>query len=95
MRFPHIDTYISEFKTLTRMAGYHNGDQAVTCLFLNGLPMNILRDVLKSGIAMTNYEALKQKAIELTRANQLIEAITGQARPPPCGKITAGSTVIC
>jgi hypothetical protein len=27
------------------------------------------------GIPMTDYEALKQKAIDLTMANQLIEAI--------------------
>jgi Retrotransposon gag protein len=83
MKAPYVDQYISEFETLARQAGYMSGDQAVTRLFLNGLPPNILRDLLKTGIPTTNYEALKQKAVDLTTANQLIEAIINQSGTPP------------
>jgi hypothetical protein len=58
------------------------GDQAVTHLFLNGLPPTVLCDLLKTMLDTEDYDVLKHKAIELTRANQLIEAILGQALAP-------------
>jgi hypothetical protein len=82
MKMPFVDVYISDFETLTCQAGYVVRDQAVTRLFLNGLPLTVLRDLLKTTPDTEDYDVLKRKAIELTRANQLIEAILGQALAP-------------
>jgi hypothetical protein len=46
MTFPHINTYVSKFEGLARMAGYTQGSPEVIHLFLKGLPRSIVQEAM-------------------------------------------------
>jgi Retrotransposon gag protein len=77
MRFPEVDQYISKFEDLTSLAGYTIGNEETINFFLRGLPDDVMTDVLKPPFANT-YDALKERAIAVTKSKQLISAIKGQ-----------------
>jgi len=96
MKVPYIDEYISKFEELCRKSGYLTSNAEVTYMFLRGLPKALLEDVLKAPQA-EDYPATKERAIQATRTQQLLQNIlrqrpqsnqSGQTyRPPffPCG----------
>jgi hypothetical protein len=73
MRYPYIDEYISKFEGLARLARYTQGNPEVTHYFLKGLPRSIT-DVMR-GAAPIGYAAIKQKAIDSTGSQQLLDSI--------------------
>jgi len=77
MKVPYIDEYISKFKDLCRKSNYMMGNSEVTYMFLKGLPKSLLEDVLKAPQAM-DYPALKERAIQATRTQQLLQNILRQ-----------------
>ena len=88
MKAPEIDEYISKFKELCNKAGYTMGNTEVTYLFLKGLPKPTLEDVVKRPQVGT-YEDLKDRAIQVTRSQELLHNIlkqqgsqTGQMNQP-------------
>jgi hypothetical protein len=74
MRYPYIDEYISKFEGLARIAGYTQGSAKLTHYFLKGLTRQILEEVMR-GNAPTGYMAIKQKAIDCTRSQQLLNSL--------------------
>jgi hypothetical protein len=74
MRYPYIDEYISRFEGLARIAGYTQGSAKLTHAFLKGLTKQILEEVMR-GNAPTTYAAIKQKAIDCTRSQQLLQSL--------------------
>jgi len=91
MKMPYIDEYISKFKDLCRKSNYMTGNAEVTYMFLRGLPKSLLEDVLKAPQAV-DYPATKERAIQATRTQQLLQNIlrqcpqgnqTGQTYRPP------------
>ena len=77
MKAPEIDEYISKFEELCNKAGYTMGNTEVTYLFLKGLPKPILEDVVK-GPQVGTYEDLKDRAIQVTRSQELLHNILKQ-----------------
>jgi len=91
MKVPYIDEYISKFEELCRKSGYLTGNAEVTYMFLRGLLKALLEDVLKAPQAV-DYPATKDRAIQATRIQQLLQNIlrqcpqsnqTGQTYRPP------------
>jgi len=91
MKMPYIDEYISKFEDLCRKSNYMTGNSEVTYMFLKGLPKSLLEDVLKAPQAV-DYPATKERAIQATRTQQLLQSIlqqrpqanqTGQSYRPP------------
>jgi len=91
MKIPYIDEYISKFEELCRKSGYLTGNAKVTYMFLRGLPKALLEDILKAPQA-EDYPAMKERAIQATRTQQLLQNIlrqrpqsnqTGQPYRPP------------
>jgi hypothetical protein len=74
MQFPHVDQYIAKFEDLARLARYTLGSEETNNLFIKGLSYNILDEVLRPPFA-TDYEDWKKKAIDTTKARQMVDAI--------------------
>jgi len=74
MKMPYIDEYISKFEDLCRKSNYMTGNSEVTYMFLKGLPKSLLEDVLKAPQAV-DYPATKERAIQATRTQQLLQSI--------------------
>jgi hypothetical protein len=74
MRYPYIDEYISKFEGLAHIAGYTQGSAELAHYFLKGLTKSILEEVMR-GNAPTGYAAIKQKAIDCTRSQQLLHSL--------------------
>jgi hypothetical protein len=74
MHYPYINEYISKFEGLARLAGYTQGNAKVTHYFLKGLTRSILKEVMR-GATPTRYAAIKQKAIDTTRSQQLLNSL--------------------
>jgi Retrotransposon gag protein len=74
MRFPEIDQYIADFEELVRHAGYTIGSEETISFFLNGLTPSILDSIITFPFP-ENYNEYKAKAIQNTKARQMIEAI--------------------
>jgi len=53
------------------------GNAEVTYMFLRGLPKSLLEDVLKAPQAV-DYPATKERAIQATRTQQLLQNILRQ-----------------
>jgi hypothetical protein len=89
-RFLEIDQYISELEDLTTLAGYTIGSQELINIFMKGLTsaMDVLDKVADHPVP-ENYYALKEKAISIIKAKQLMNALTrstgtpGRFGPPP------------
>jgi len=77
MKMPYIDEYISKFEDLCRKSNYMMGNVEVTYMFLRGLPKALLEDVLKASQAV-DYPATKERAIQATRTQQLLQNILRQ-----------------
>jgi Ty3 transposon capsid-like protein len=74
MRFPEIDQYIADFEELVRRTGYTIGSEETISFFLNGLTPSILDSIITFPFP-ENYNEYKAKAIQNTKARQMIEAI--------------------
>jgi hypothetical protein len=80
MRFPDIDTYITKFEELARCAGYTVGNTETMHMFIKGLMLSVMEEVLKPPLVQ-GYHAVKQKAIKCTRSKVLLENILQMHRP--------------
>ena len=69
-----IDEYISDFEDLVRMAGYTTGSTETMSMFLNRVDPGILQEVMKPPVPH-NYQTLRQKAVDATKARQAIDDI--------------------
>jgi hypothetical protein len=74
MCFPEIDQYIADFEELVRRAGYTIGSEETISFFLNGLTPSIL-DAIIAPPFPENYNQYKAKAVQHTKARQMVEAI--------------------
>jgi Ty3 transposon capsid-like protein/Zinc knuckle len=81
MRFPEIDQYIADFKELVRRAGYTIGSEETISFFLNGLTPSILDAIIAPPFPET-YQQHKAKAIQHTKARQMVEAIRARRGIP-------------
>jgi hypothetical protein len=81
MKYPEIDSYIAKFKNLARLAGYQAHRAETIQLFLNGLSPNILCNIMTPPIPTTYIQA-KERAIQVTRAKQLVDTILSQQGRP-------------
>ena len=81
MKFPEIDQYIAKFEDLACLAGYTVGNEETINFFLKGLSQSILEDVMKPPFA-TTYNDIKDRAIQTTKAKQLIEGICARRNYP-------------
>jgi len=81
MRFPEIDQYITKFEDLAQLAGYTVGNEETINFFLKGLSQSILEDMMKPPFA-TMYNDIKDRAIQMTKAKQLIEGIRARRNYP-------------
>ena len=81
MKFPEIDQYIAKFKDLACLAGYTVGNEETINFFLKGLSQSVLEDVMKPPFA-TTYNDIKDRAIQMTKAKQLIEGIHARRNYP-------------
>src|SRR5712671_2431546 len=90
-KFPDIDQYIADFKDLANLSGYTIGNDETINLFLKGFEntCDLLHGILALPILTTYYE-LKDRAINVTKLQQLINAIQRNApggfnsfHPPP------------
>jgi hypothetical protein len=81
MRFPEVDQYIADFEELVRCAGYTIGSEETIGFFLNSLTLSIL-DAVVCPPFPTNYNEYKAKAIQHTKARQMVEAIRARRGIP-------------
>ena len=81
MHFPEIDQYIADFEELVRRAGYTIGSKETISFFLNGLTPSILDSIITFPFPET-YNEYKAKAIQNTKARQMIEAIRARRGIP-------------
>jgi len=81
IKFPEIDQYIAKFEDLARLAGYTIGNEETINFFLKGLSQSVLEDVMKPPFA-TTYNDIKDRAIQTTKAKQLIEGIRARRNYP-------------
>src|SRR6266851_5277630 len=75
-KFPDIDQYIANFKDLANLSGYTIRNDKTINLFLKGFEH--ARDLLGGILApplLTIYYELKNRAINVTKSRQLINAI--------------------
>jgi hypothetical protein len=81
MRFLEINQYIADFEELIRRAGYTIGSKESISFFLNGLTPSILDAVITHPFP-TTYVEYKNKAIQQTKARQMVEAIRARRGIP-------------
>jgi hypothetical protein len=82
MCFPDINQYIATFKELARQGSYTIGNGETISFFLKGLTPSILEDVMKPPFII-NYVDIKQHAVNITKAKQLIKCICAHCRIQP------------
>ncbi len=75
-KFPDIDQYIADFEDLANLSGYTIGNDKTINLFLKGFEntRDLLYGILVPPI-LTTYYKLKDRAINVTKSQQLINAI--------------------
>jgi len=81
MKYPDINSYIVKFKELACIAEYNTGSIETIQLFLNGLDRKILAKVMGVLVPIT-YLQFKNWAIQVIKAQQVIEEILGETRGP-------------
>jgi hypothetical protein len=74
MKFPEVDKYITKFKDLVQLMGYTVESKETINLFLHGLTLSILDDVIRLPF-VNDYIGIKEQAIQLTKVKQMTEAI--------------------
>jgi len=91
MKMPYVDEYISKFEELCCKSAHMTRNTKVTYMFFRGLPKALLEDVLKA-LQAVDYPATKERVIQATRTQQLLQNIlqqhpqsnqTGQTYRPP------------
>ena len=75
-KFPDIDQYITNFEDLANLSGYTVGNDETINLFLKGFKhaCDLLHGILALPLLTTYYE-LKNRAINVTKSQQLINSI--------------------
>ena len=73
----NYNKYISKFKALTDKAKYTRGSVELYNMFLEGLPTNILYNVLKP-LTPTTYDMLKDKVWALMQGKAIIDGLLHQ-----------------
>jgi hypothetical protein len=81
MRFPEIDQYIADFEELVCRTGYTIGSKETISFFLNGLTPSILDTIIAPPFP-ENYNEYKAKAVQHTKARQMVEAIRARRGIP-------------
>jgi hypothetical protein len=81
MRFPEIDQYVADFEELVRHAGYTIGSKETITFFLNGLTPSVL-DAIIAPPFPENYNEYKAKAVQHTKAQQMVKAIRARQGIP-------------
>ena len=81
MRFLEVNQYIANFEELVRHVGYTIGSEETIGFFLNGLTPSIL-DTVVCPPFLTNYNEYKAKAVQHTKARQMVEAIRARRGIP-------------
>jgi hypothetical protein len=76
MKWPLIDQYISDFEELARKAGYNQANDETVQMFLKGLPVSVLKEVLRAPFVQ-GYGNMKQRALESVKAQQAIQNLLG------------------
>ncbi len=74
MRFPDIDTYITDFKQTVRKALYRLGSHEMNQQFLSGLPRDVAKDVMCYPMPIT-YQEYTQKALASVRSKVLLRNV--------------------
>ena len=73
----NYNKYVSRFEALADKAEYTRGSAEVYDMFLEGLPTNILYDMLKPPTP-TTYDTLKDKVQSLTQGKAIIDGLLHQ-----------------
>jgi len=74
--FPLINKYVTEFKDLATLAGYTIGSAEMINLFLKGLTSALdIFDKVMDHPALDNYHNLRNKAVSIVKARQLVNAL--------------------
>ena len=73
----NYDEYVSKFKALANKAEYTRGSAELYDMFLEGLPTNILYNILKPPTP-TTYNALKDKVQALAQGKAIIDGLLHQ-----------------
>jgi|SRR6266850_1127508 len=81
MKFPEINQYIAKFEDLACLTGYTVGNEEMINFFLKGLSQSVLEDIMKPPFT-TTYNDLKDRAIQTTKAKQLIDGIHARCNYP-------------
>ncbi len=74
MRFPNIDSYITNFKQTIRKALYRLGSHKMNQQFLSGLPRDVAEDVMRYPTPIT-YQEYTQKALASIRSKVLLRNV--------------------
>src|SRR6266852_1172917 len=87
MKWPDVDQYTMNFEKLAREAGYTVRSPEGIQMYLKGLLMSVMRDVLQAPMA-TTYALTIKRAMESVKSQQLIQAMerlrnAPRAPPPP------------
>jgi hypothetical protein len=69
-----VDQYIAKFEELARNAGYTAGNEETTFLFLKGLPVGLLKDVMAPPVPV-GYQAIKDRTISAVGAQQIVQQL--------------------
>ena len=76
LHFPTINEYISEFEDLAMLARYTIGSTETINLFLKGLTTSAdIFEKVMDHPTLNNYYDLKNKAISVVKARQLVNAL--------------------
>ena len=73
----NYNEYVSKFEALADKAEYTRGSAELYNMFLEGLPTNILYDILKPPTP-TTYDALKDKVWSLAQGKAIIDRLLHQ-----------------
>src|SRR6266478_6546121 len=74
MRFPYIDSYISNFEQLVRKALYQLGSHEMNQQFLSGLPRDVAEDMMHYPMPIT-YQEYSQKALTSVHSKILLKNV--------------------
>ncbi len=74
MRFPYIDSYISNFEQLVRKALYWLGSHEMNQQFLSGLPRDVAKDIMCYPTPIT-YQEYSQKALASVWSKVLLKNV--------------------
>jgi len=83
LHFPLIDEYVAEFEDLATLAGYTIGSIEMINLFLKGLTTSSdVFEKVMDHLMLNNYYDLRDKAISIIKARQLVNALKQNTTTP-------------